>query len=216
MRSAEKNSEYGILESIVDFPAEEYPDLRLRLYDESSLENYMAILSHYLHNPLIGLSDDEKLALVTALIRFLESKPEIEISQEEPISEDTLVNIVSDARQLDLFSDFFRVPFPNARSSRFTFIDLFAGIGGIRLPFSELGYKCVFSSEWDKHAQATYLANYGEMPFGDICRESTKRFIPDNFDLLLAGFPCQAFLIIGKMRGLKTRGVLCSLKLRLF
>ena len=203
------NSEYRILESIVDFPAEEYPELKLRLYDESSMENYMAVLSHYLHNPSLGLPDDERLSLMSALIRFLESKPNIGINHEDSIPEGTLVNIVSEARQLDLFSDFFRVPFPNKASSRFTFIDLFAGIGGIRLPFSELGYKCVFSSEWDKHAQATYLANYGEMPFGDICRESTKRFIPDNFDLLLAGFPCQAFSIIGKMRGFEdTRGTL--------
>lgn len=93
------------------------------------------------------------------------------------------------------------VPFPNPVNGRRTFIDLFAGIGGIRLPFSELGYSCVFSSEWDKYAQATYYANFGEMPYGDITLEETKRHIPAHFDLLLAGFPCQAFSIMGKMRG---------------
>lgn len=79
------------------------------------------------------------------------------------------------------------------------FIDLFAGIGGIRLPFDEMGYKCVFSSEWDKAAQVTYCANFGEVPCGDITKISASE-IP-NHDLLLAGFPCQAFSIIGKMKG---------------
>lgn len=93
------------------------------------------------------------------------------------------------------------VPFPNPQGNGRTFIDLFAGIGGIRLPFSEMGYRCVFSSEWDKHAQQTYLANFGELPFGDITKASTKSHIPDHFDVLLAGFPCQAFSIMGKMKG---------------
>lgn len=93
------------------------------------------------------------------------------------------------------------VPFPNPEPGRRTFIDLFAGIGGIRLPFHELGYRCAFSSEWDKHAQDTYLANFGERPYGDITLEETKSHIPERFDLLLAGFPCQAFSIMGKMRG---------------
>lgn len=79
------------------------------------------------------------------------------------------------------------------------FIDLFAGIGGIRLPFDELGYQCVFSSEWDKAASATYEANFGEKPCGDITKIAAED-IPAH-DLLLAGFPCQAFSIMGKMRG---------------
>ncbi|MDO4161349.1 MAG: DNA (cytosine-5-)-methyltransferase [Prevotellaceae bacterium] len=112
-------------------------------------------------------------------------------------------------RQADLFGLEKRVPFPNPSLSRYTFIDLFAGIGGIRLPFSEMGYRCVFSSEWDKYAQKTYLANFGEMPFGDITLESTKQHIPEHFDLLLAGFPCQAFSIMGKMKGFDdTRGTM--------
>lgn len=87
------------------------------------------------------------------------------------------------------------------------FIDLFAGIGGIRLPFDELGYNCVFSSEWDKAACMTYAANFGEYPHGDITKIA-EQDIPSH-DLLLAGFPCQAFSIMGKMQGFAdTRGTM--------
>ncbi|MBQ8134626.1 MAG: DNA (cytosine-5-)-methyltransferase [Clostridia bacterium] len=87
------------------------------------------------------------------------------------------------------------------------FIDLFAGIGGIRLPFDELGYECVFSSEWDKKACETYHANFGEYPAGDITKIDEKD-IP-SFDICLAGFPCQAFSIMGKMQGFAdTRGTM--------
>ena len=81
----------------------------------------------------------------------------------------------------------------------FRFIDLFAGIGGIRLGFESVGGKCVFSSEFDEDACKTYEANFGEHPHGDITKISTDD-IP-KFDILLAGFPCQAFSIIGKKEG---------------
>lgn len=77
----------------------------------------------------------------------------------------------------------------------FTYVDLFAGIGGIRMPFQELGGRCVFSCEWDRFAQKTYRMNYGETPAGDI-REVAADDIPD-FDVLLAGFPCQPFSLAG-------------------
>lgn len=81
----------------------------------------------------------------------------------------------------------------------FTFIDLFAGIGGIRLGFESVGGKCIFSSEFDEDACATYEANFGEHPAGDITKIEANT-IPD-FDILLGGFPCQAFSIIGKKEG---------------
>lgn len=95
----------------------------------------------------------------------------------------------------------------NKKQYGFNFIDLFAGIGGIRIPFDELGGKCVFSSEWDKFAQQTYEANFGEKPHGDIS-EIEMNTIP-NHDILLAGFPCQSFSIIGKGLGFAdTRGTM--------
>lgn len=91
----------------------------------------------------------------------------------------------------------------------FTFIDLFAGIGGFRLAMQNLGGKCVFSSEWDEQAQKTYAANFGDIPYGDITLEETKARIPKQFDILCAGFPCQAFSIAGKRGGFEdTRGTL--------
>ncbi|MDW6092211.1 DNA (cytosine-5-)-methyltransferase [Vibrio rhizosphaerae] len=91
--------------------------------------------------------------------------------------------------------------------NRFRFIDLFAGIGGIRLPFQKLGGKCVFTSEWDKFAQKTYLANYGEMPNGDITQIKTADI--KEHDILLGGFPCQAFSQAGLKQGFSdTRGTM--------
>lgn len=89
----------------------------------------------------------------------------------------------------------------------FRFIDLFAGIGGIRIPFQELNGRCVFTSEWDRFAQKTYNANFGEVPAGDITKIEAKD-IP-SFDVLLGGFPCQPFSQAGLKKGFSdTRGTL--------
>jgi DNA (cytosine-5)-methyltransferase 1 len=106
-----------------------------------------------------------------------------------------------------MFREFFQVPFPAPKNYEHTFIDLFAGIGGIRIPFDEMGYQCLFSSEWDAKACRTYFANFGVVPYGDITKIPAER-IPKH-DVLLAGFPCQAFSIMGKMQGFAdTRGTM--------
>lgn len=82
-----------------------------------------------------------------------------------------------------------------ASSDSFKFIDLFAGIGGMRIAFENAGGKCVYSNEWNKYSQQTYFANFGEMPEGDITQVNAED-IPDH-DILVAGFPCQPFSIAG-------------------
>jgi DNA (cytosine-5)-methyltransferase 1 len=93
------------------------------------------------------------------------------------------------------------VPFSQSLQKKFKykFIDLFAGIGGIRLPFQELGGLCVFTSEWDKFSQKVYATNFGHLPSGDITQIKTSD-IPDH-DILLGGFPCQAFSQAGLKKG---------------
>lgn len=99
------------------------------------------------------------------------------------------------------------IPFPAQKNTKFTFIDLFAGIGGMRIAFQNLGGKCVFSSEIDEQAQKTYAINFGEIPDGDITQIKENE-IPDH-DVLVGGFPCQAFSIAGKRGGFNdTRGTL--------
>lgn len=93
------------------------------------------------------------------------------------------------------------------KNPKFKFIDLFAGIGGIRIPFQELGGECVFTSEWDKFAQKTYRVNFGDEPNGDIMKITNDQ-IP-SFDILLGGFPCQPFSQAGLKKGFSdTRGTL--------
>ena len=162
-------------------------------------EEQMAIVSHYLHNQ--GYKSAKPY----------ENKAEGLIEDIYNVHQKTVdTSCVSDVSvQYSLFSDLFSVPFLPTDNPKFTFIDLFAGIGGFRMAMQNLGGKCVFSSEWDAQAQKTYLLNYGEVPFGDITKETTKAFIPDDFDVLCAGFPCQAFSLAGKRLGFEeTRGTL--------
>ena len=100
-------------------------------------------------------------------------------------------------------------PFPEQANTTFKFIDLFAGVGGFRMALQNIGGSCVFSSEWNNHAQTTYQINYGETPVGDITNSNNKAQIPEKFDILCGGFPCQAFSIAGNQKGFQeTRGTL--------
>lgn len=99
------------------------------------------------------------------------------------------------------------IPFPPPARPKFTFIDLFCGIGGFRVSFQTLGGKCVYSSDIDHFAKKTYEYNFGEVPFGNILDIDEKE-VPEH-DILLAGFPCQAFSIAGRRAGFEdTRGIL--------
>ena len=156
-----------------------------------SKTNY-EILNQYKNNK----SFEEDYALLSHYIQLQDSD---EKKNYKDILEAKGVNIANIPDKED-FNKELNVPFPN-KDSRFTFIDLFAGIGGFRLAMQNLGGQCVFSSEWDDAAKQTYFENYGEVPFGDITKPETKTLIPDKFDVLCAGFPCQAFSVAGYRKG---------------
>lgn len=171
---------------------------QIRLVEPSSTNHKKAVITHYLHNIDNGVSKHFKKEAEKAIKEYVIYKNE----------EENLSLVAEDALQQLLF-EVNDVPFPTPENYKFKFIDLFAGVGGFRLAMQNLGGKCVFTSEWDKDAQKTYRANFGEVPFGDITKEETKKFIPDGFDVLCAGFPCQAFSIAGKRGGFEdTRGTL--------
>lgn len=164
-------------------------------------ENYKkSAFTHYLHNNKNGVSKFYKKDAVSYVKDLLVHK-----NPEERITN----KVAEEALQYYLFNFKNDVPFPEPKKPKFNFIDLFAGIGGFRLALQNIGGKCVFTSEWDKYSKQTYEANFGEIPFGDITKDTTKSFIPENFDVLCAGFPCQAFSIAGKRGGFEdTRGTL--------
>ena len=194
--------------TLMSFP-EEITEDGVKIYGETSYENQMAVLSHYLHNVGDKESSERKEEIISAIRSFLKHKhARGKKSYNDALTDEEVWAVAEQPAQYGLFDDFFKVPFPAPKNPKFTFIDLFAGIGGIRLGFEAAGGKCVFSSEFDEDACTTYKANFGEHPFGDITKIEAAK-IPD-FDVLLAGFPCQAFSIIGKKEGFKdeTRGTL--------
>ena len=196
--------------SLVNFPEEIDEKNHIKVYGETSYENQIAVLSHYLHNSSEKLSKKRKEEIIGAIRGFLERKQSRQKLIIEELTDEDIWAAAESPTQYNLFEEFFNVPFPGPKEPRFTFIDLFAGIGGFRIAMQNLGGKCVYSSEFDVKAQESYLANYGEMPFGDITKPTTKQYIPKKFDVLCAGFPCQAFSLAGKRLGFKdeTRGTL--------
>lgn len=171
---------------------------KIRMEEDS--ENGNAALTHYLHNNENGVSVFYK----EEALRYIKNALEYKLPNETITS-----NVAEEALQYLMFDSNEDIPFPPPTEPKFKFIDLFAGIGGFRLAMQNLGGKCVYTSEWDSQAKKTYQANFGEVPFGDITKEETKQFVPDNFDVLCAGFPCQAFSIAGKRGGFEdTRGTL--------
>ena len=123
--------------------------------------------------------------------------------------EEVTNQVAEDALQYLIFDNSNDFPFPKPEKPDFKFIDLFAGIGGFRISGQDVNGECVFSSEWDEPAKNTYFNNFGKIPFGDITKEETKKFIPHGFDVLCGGFPCQPFSNAGHRKGFEdTRGTL--------
>jgi len=151
---------------------------KLKIEITKSDNNDLANFSHYLQNSENGASELFKPIAKNYLIDIHEK-----------------LDIVGDADFQYYLPIQWDVPFPPENKPKFKFIDLFAGIGGIRLAYQNAGGKCVFTSEWDHYSKLTYENNFGEVPFGDITKISEKE-IPDH-DILLAGFPCQPFSIAG-------------------
>ncbi|WGV99998.1 DNA cytosine methyltransferase [Vibrio sp. YMD68] len=163
-------------------------------------QDKIASFTHFLHNKGAVYSEHFK----DEALKFLETVLSWKFPNKD-ISENLLHNTLNTITN----SSYMNCPFPTPENSNFTFIDLFAGIGGFRLALQNLGGACVFSSEWDAYSKQTYKANFGKLPFGDITLPETKAAIPQSFDVLCAGFPCQAFSIAGKRGGFEdTRGTL--------
>lgn len=144
--------------------------------------NKKAVVTHYLHNYHNGVKKHYEK----------DAKQYIKELVEYKFPEEKYSKVAEEAIQQLLF-EVENVPFPTPYNYTFKFIDLFAGIGGFRIAMQKLGGKCVFTSEWDKEAQKTYKANFGETPFGDITKESTKSYIPDGFDVLGVSLSGRAF-----------------------
>ena len=157
-----------------------YTDIKARLKIEvdKKTTNDLAHLTHYFQNHKNGVSQYFKPTATSCLATLHEE-----------------LNIIEDPDFQYYLPVQWDIPFPPPENPKFKFVDLFAGIGGIRLAFQNLGGKCVLTSEWDTYAKKTYEANFGEIPFGDITQISETE-IPDH-DILLGGFPCQPFSIAG-------------------
>ena len=163
---------------------------KLKIEVDRATDNGMAHLTHYFQNHVNGVSQHYKKPATDYLSL---------ISDELSLVEEPQMQLLLPMK--------FDVPFPPPTDYDFTFIDLFAGIGGFRIPMQENKGKCVFTSEFNFHAQRSYELNFGEVPFGDITKLDLT--IVPKHDVLTAGFPCQPFSISGKMKGFEdTRGTL--------
>jgi len=149
-------------------------------------EEMVAILSHWLQSPtdppiLLQQSHGKKWTNILHNWSLVaQDKPALGLAPEN-------------GKISQLKIDFSDVPLPPVAKPKFTFIDLFAGIGGFRIAFQNLGGKCVFSSEWNHQSKETYYKNYGEVPFGDLTRLSHLKLFHEGLDVLAGGFPCQPF-----------------------
>jgi DNA (cytosine-5)-methyltransferase 1 len=167
--------------------------------DRLEMTDELAVLTHALGDGYPSDSDKE-----TFLIRNTDEGGSInngsELTHQPSFTADDIQQLLFEIN---------KVPYRAPMEFGFKFIDLFAGVGGFRLALQNQKGKCVYSSEWNDGARETYFANYGEVPFGDITSSEIKSQIPESFDVLCGGFPCQAFSIAGYRKGFSdTRGTL--------
>lgn len=162
----------------------------------------MAIITHYLQNkdyPESQLYCEEAFPLMERYYRACHTD----------LNDD---DIIDSNLSEGLFATIYESPVYKQHQGNnvFTFVDLFAGIGGFRIALEQLGGRCVYASEFDKSAQRSYGLNHGVVPFGDITIQENKDRIPENVDVLCAGFPCQPFSMAGLRRGFadETKGTL--------
>ncbi len=159
---------------------------RCDMLHEEQVSELNAIFSHWLQNKEIRLPllqmDHPAFKEIKVFSRHKHLQQNV-VQEKDNLYQATMEHLFSD------------IPYPPPKESNYTFIDLFAGIGGFRLAFQKAGGRCLFSSEWDKFAKQTYAANFGEIPYGDI-QKIDKKDIPQH-DILCAGFPCQPFSLAG-------------------
>lgn len=197
----EKQGKNGITSGVIkrrSFPAS---DKRIIPHDEA-LRLLLAVESAEKHSDLVR---EEMVAIIS---HWLQSPTETPILLQEShgkkwrnilynwswlVNRNPAESLAPGKTDAPLKIDFSRIPFPPLGKPKFTFIDLFAGIGGFRIALQNLGGKCVFSSEWNKQSKETYYKNYGEVPFGDLTRLSHLKLLHKGFDVLAGGFPCQPF-----------------------
>ncbi len=174
-------------------------DIETKRYDYNA---DMAIITHYLQNrnyPEGNIYREEAMPLMERYYKATHTE----------LGDDDIV-------ELHLIEDLFAEMYNTAvyrlhnDNNAFTFVDLFAGIGGFRIALEQLGGRCVYASEFDTSAQRTYGMNHGVVPFGDITLQENKDRIPEGVDVLCAGFPCQPFSLAGLRRGFsdETKGTL--------
>ena len=172
-------------------------DTRTYNYNED-----IAIITHYLQNKNTPEEGHYKAQAIPLLERYYRAT-HTGLDLETPININDAEALFEAANNTSVHNRF-------KNNKDFTFIDLFAGIGGFRIALEQLGGRCVYASEFDVSAQKSYGLNHGVIPFGDIKIQANKDLIPDHIDVLCAGFPCQPFSLAGLRKGFsdQTKGTL--------
>lgn len=192
--SIDKLTKEDIFNGVLIAPMRQY--LKAHGVTDTRKYNYnddMAIITHYLQN--INMPEEAHYeAHAILLLETYYRATHTNLAPDMPVNINEAIALFEAVRQAPV-QELFR------QNNDFTFIDLFAGIGGFRIALEQLGGRCVYASEFDVPAQKSYGMNHGVIPFGDIKKQENKALIPDHIDVLCAGFPCQPFSLAGLRRG---------------